>query len=174
MSTATISLPTRPATMRSRRPIRSRPASASRRTTSATMRFGPMAFAIRSAPASTASTGDLWIGDVGQGGPRGNRLSTGRSATGGENYGWRLREGTNRHAAGGVGGTARRLARRARLRLRSRHATRSAARSSPAAMSIADPILRCRASTFSWTRGTRRRRPTTTIGCSIRRIRSVR
>ena len=47
-------------------------------------------------------TGDLWIGDVGQGAREEVDFQPGNS-TGGENYGWRLREGTI--ATPGVGGT---------------------------------------------------------------------
>jgi glucose/arabinose dehydrogenase len=48
-------------------------------------------------------TGDLWIGDVGQN----NREEIdfqAASSTGGENYGWRLREGDIATPSGGVGG----------------------------------------------------------------------
>jgi hypothetical protein len=48
-------------------------------------------------------TGDLWIGDVGQS----NREEVDfqvASSDGGENYGWRLREGTIATPTGGVGG----------------------------------------------------------------------
>jgi glucose/arabinose dehydrogenase len=48
-------------------------------------------------------TGDLWIGDVGQGRREEVDFQPGNSA-GGENYGWRLREGLI--ATPGVGGTA--------------------------------------------------------------------
>jgi glucose/arabinose dehydrogenase len=48
-------------------------------------------------------TGDLWIGDVGQGEREeiNFQLST---SNGGENYGWRLREGTIETPAAGIGG----------------------------------------------------------------------
>ena len=42
-------------------------------------------------------TGDLWIGDVGQG-AREEIDFQAAASTGGENYGWRLREGTIAHA----------------------------------------------------------------------------
>ena len=49
------------------------------------------------------ATGDLWIGDVGQSAREEiNFLSA--SSGGGENYGWRLREGTIATPTGGVGG----------------------------------------------------------------------
>ena len=48
------------------------------------------------------ATGDLWIGDVGQGAREEVDFQPGTS-TGGENYGWRLREGTI--ATPSVGGT---------------------------------------------------------------------
>jgi glucose/arabinose dehydrogenase len=49
------------------------------------------------------ATGDLWIGDVGQSAREeiDRQLA---SSTGGENYGWRLREGTIATPSGGVGG----------------------------------------------------------------------
>jgi glucose/arabinose dehydrogenase len=48
-------------------------------------------------------TGDLWIGDVGQSAREEiNRQPA--SSTGGENYGWRLREGLIQTPTGGVGG----------------------------------------------------------------------
>ncbi len=49
-------------------------------------------------------TGDLWIGDVGQGAREEIDFQR-ASSTGGENYGWRLREGTIATPSGGVGGT---------------------------------------------------------------------
>jgi hypothetical protein len=49
-------------------------------------------------------TGDLWIGDVGQGAREEIDFQPAAS-TGGENYGWRLREGTIATPSGGVGGT---------------------------------------------------------------------
>lgn len=50
------------------------------------------------------ATGDLWIGDVGQSAREEiNVLSA--SSAGGENYGWRLREGTIATPTGSVGGT---------------------------------------------------------------------
>lgn len=48
-------------------------------------------------------TGDLWIGDVGQGAREEIDFQPASSA-GGENYGWRLREGTIATPSGGVGG----------------------------------------------------------------------
>jgi glucose/arabinose dehydrogenase len=48
-------------------------------------------------------TGDLWIGDVGQGAREEIDLLPASSA-GGENYGWRLREGMIATPSGGVGG----------------------------------------------------------------------
>jgi len=48
-------------------------------------------------------TGDLWIGDVGQGAREEIDFQP-ASSTGGENYGWRLREGTIATPSGGVGG----------------------------------------------------------------------
>jgi len=48
-------------------------------------------------------TGDLWIGDVGQNTREEIDFQTADSA-GGENYGWRLREGTIETPSGGVGG----------------------------------------------------------------------
>lgn len=48
-------------------------------------------------------TGDLWIGDVGQGAREEINFAP-ASSTGGENYGWRLREG--KIATPGVGGAA--------------------------------------------------------------------
>jgi glucose/arabinose dehydrogenase len=48
-------------------------------------------------------TGDLYIGDVGQGRCEEIDVQPGTSA-GGENYGWRLREGTIATPSGGVGG----------------------------------------------------------------------
>lgn len=48
-------------------------------------------------------TGDLWIGDVGQGAREEIDFQPGESS-GGENYGWRLREGDIQTPAGGVGG----------------------------------------------------------------------
>jgi glucose/arabinose dehydrogenase len=49
------------------------------------------------------ATGDLWIGDVGEGAREeiDHQLA---SSTGGENYGWRLREGLIATPSGGVGG----------------------------------------------------------------------
>jgi glucose/arabinose dehydrogenase len=49
------------------------------------------------------ATGDLWIGDVGQGAREEIDFQPGDSQ-GGENYGWRLREGTIATPTGGVGG----------------------------------------------------------------------
>jgi glucose/arabinose dehydrogenase len=49
-------------------------------------------------------TGDLWIGDVGQS-AREEIDFLPASSAGGENYGWRLREGTIATPSGGVGGT---------------------------------------------------------------------
>ena len=49
------------------------------------------------------ATGDLWIGDVGQG-AREEIDFLPASSAGGENYGWRLREGTIATPSGGVGG----------------------------------------------------------------------
>ncbi len=49
-------------------------------------------------------TGDLWIGDVGQSAREEIDFQP-ASSTGGENYGWRLREGTIATPTGGVGGT---------------------------------------------------------------------
>jgi len=49
-------------------------------------------------------TGDLWIGDVGQGAREEINFQPANSG-GGENYGWRLREGTIATPSGGVGGT---------------------------------------------------------------------
>jgi glucose/arabinose dehydrogenase len=49
------------------------------------------------------ATGDLWIGDVGQG-AREEIDFLSASSPGGENYGWRLREGTIATPSGGVGG----------------------------------------------------------------------
>ena len=68
---------------------RLRPASP---TKTATTKSGRMAFAIRFATASTAHTGDLWIGDVGQGAREEIDFQPADFA-GGANYGWRLREG---------------------------------------------------------------------------------
>ncbi|WP_231943688.1 PQQ-dependent sugar dehydrogenase [Aeoliella mucimassa] len=48
-------------------------------------------------------TGDLWIGDVGQSFREEVDFQSADS-TGGENYGWRLREGTSATPSGGVGG----------------------------------------------------------------------
>jgi len=48
-------------------------------------------------------TGDLWIGDVGQNAREEHNFQP-ASSTGGENYGWRLREGTIATPTGGVGG----------------------------------------------------------------------
>ncbi len=48
-------------------------------------------------------TGDLWIGDVGQGAREEIDFQAANSA-GGLNYGWRLREGTVATPSGGVGG----------------------------------------------------------------------
>jgi len=48
-------------------------------------------------------TGDLWIGDVGQSAREEVDFQP-ASSTGGENYGWRLREGTIATPTGGVGG----------------------------------------------------------------------
>jgi glucose/arabinose dehydrogenase len=48
-------------------------------------------------------TGDLWMGDVGQGAREEIDFQP-ASSTGGENYGWRLREGTIATPTGGVGG----------------------------------------------------------------------
>lgn len=50
-------------------------------------------------------TGDLWIGDVGQGAREEINFQP-ASSTGGENYGWRLREGDIATPSGGVGGPA--------------------------------------------------------------------
>ena len=50
------------------------------------------------------ATGDLWIGDVGQG-AREEIDFLPASSSGGENYGWRLREGMIATPSGGVGGT---------------------------------------------------------------------
>ncbi|BBO32347.1 PQQ-dependent sugar dehydrogenase [Lacipirellula parvula] len=49
------------------------------------------------------ATGDLWIGDVGQNTREEIDFQPGNSV-GGENYGWRLREGTIATPSGGVGG----------------------------------------------------------------------
>jgi glucose/arabinose dehydrogenase len=49
-------------------------------------------------------TGDLWIGDVGQGAREEIDFESAAS-TGGRNYGWRLREGLIATPSGGVGGT---------------------------------------------------------------------
>lgn len=49
------------------------------------------------------ATGDLWMGDVGQGAREEVNFQPGNSV-GGENYGWRLREGTIPTQGGGVGG----------------------------------------------------------------------
>ena len=49
------------------------------------------------------ATGDLWIGDVGQS-AREEIDFLSASSAGGENYGWRLREGTIATPTGGVGG----------------------------------------------------------------------
>lgn len=49
-------------------------------------------------------TGDLWIGDVGQSAREEIDFQP-SSSTGGENYGWRLREGLIATPSGGVGGT---------------------------------------------------------------------
>ncbi|HEX5220867.1 MAG TPA: PQQ-dependent sugar dehydrogenase [Verrucomicrobiae bacterium] len=49
------------------------------------------------------ATGDLWIGDVGQS-AREEIDFLPASSNGGENYGWRLREGTIATPSGGVGG----------------------------------------------------------------------
>ena len=49
------------------------------------------------------ATGDLWIGDVGQGAREEIDFQPGDSQ-GGENYGWRLREGLIQTPAGGIGG----------------------------------------------------------------------
>lgn len=51
------------------------------------------------------STGDFYIGDVGQGACEEVNIQPASSA-GGENYGWRLREGVVATPSGGVGGTA--------------------------------------------------------------------
>ncbi len=48
-------------------------------------------------------TGDLWIADVGQNAREEINFQY-ASSTGGENYGWRLREGTIETPSGGVGG----------------------------------------------------------------------
>src|SRR5690606_31829454 len=48
-------------------------------------------------------TGDLWIGDVGQNNREELNFQPADS-DGGENYGWRLREGTIATPTGGVGG----------------------------------------------------------------------
>jgi hypothetical protein len=48
-------------------------------------------------------TGDLWIGDVGQGAREEIDFQPAES-DGGENYGWRLREGSIQTPAGGIGG----------------------------------------------------------------------
>jgi len=48
-------------------------------------------------------TGDLWIGDVGQGAREEINFQSGDDP-GGANYGWRLREGTISTPSGGVGG----------------------------------------------------------------------
>ena len=50
------------------------------------------------------ATGDLWIGDVGQS-AREEIDFLSASSAGGENYGWRLREGTIATPTGGVGGS---------------------------------------------------------------------
>jgi glucose/arabinose dehydrogenase len=50
-------------------------------------------------------TGDLWIGDVGQGAREEIDFQP-ASSSGGENYGWRLREGTIATPTGSVGGPA--------------------------------------------------------------------
>jgi glucose/arabinose dehydrogenase len=49
------------------------------------------------------STGDLWIGDVGQGAREEIDFQPANSA-GGENYGWRLREGLIQTPSSGIGG----------------------------------------------------------------------
>jgi hypothetical protein len=49
------------------------------------------------------ASGDLWIGDVGQSAREEIDFQP-ASSTGGENYGWRLREGTIATPSGGVGG----------------------------------------------------------------------
>src|SRR5688500_16668172 len=51
------------------------------------------------------ATGDLWIGDVGQGAREEVDFQPAAS-DGGENYGWRLREGSIATPSGGVGGPA--------------------------------------------------------------------
>jgi glucose/arabinose dehydrogenase len=51
------------------------------------------------------STGDLWIGDVGQSAREEVDFQP-ASSEGGENYGWRLREGSIATPSGGVGGSA--------------------------------------------------------------------
>jgi hypothetical protein len=48
-------------------------------------------------------TGDLWIGDVGQGAREEIDFQP-ASSTGGENYGWRLREGSIQTPSAGIGG----------------------------------------------------------------------
>jgi glucose/arabinose dehydrogenase len=48
-------------------------------------------------------TGDLWIGDVGQGAREEVDFQP-ASSDGGENYGWRLREGSIQTPGGGIGG----------------------------------------------------------------------
>lgn len=50
-----------------------------------------------------SANGDLWIGDVGQNAREEINVQPGASG-GGENYGWRLREGTIATPSGGVGG----------------------------------------------------------------------
>ena len=52
-----------------------------------------------------SATGDLWIGDVGQGDREEIDFQRANS-TGGENYGWRLREGTIINPEPGIGGPA--------------------------------------------------------------------
>jgi glucose/arabinose dehydrogenase len=52
-----------------------------------------------------SATGDVWIGDVGQSAREEVDFQAAASA-GGQNYGWRLREGTIATPSGGVGGAA--------------------------------------------------------------------
>lgn len=51
------------------------------------------------------ATGDLYMGDVGQGAREEVDRQLASNPNGGENYGWRLREGTIPTPSGGVGGT---------------------------------------------------------------------